>query len=260
VVVAILSLISSSYSAIFMLSQKLKQVDPSIRKLLLAGYQVLGYFTIFIAPNLLKRLETNCRTLEDYVDLAFSFRIFPLLTIRPLQVKEEIIQLLKLLLKIRPNVVCEIGAANGGTLFLLSKIANPNAIIISIDLPNGYPRYKIPFYKSFASQRQKIHLIQADSHDPFTIKAVKDILCDRKIDFLFVDGDHSYEGVKKDFQMYSKLVKHDGIMAFHDIVLHPPETGCEVNNFWLEVCDRYKTLEIIKDQDQEMGGMGIIFK
>lgn len=115
-------------------------------------------------------------------------------------------------------------------------------------------------YKSFASQRQKIHLIQADSHNPSTIKVVKDILYGRKIDFLFIDGDHSYEGVKKDFQVYGKFVKHGGIIAFHDIVLHPPETGCEVNNFWLEVSDKYKTLEIIKNRNQKWAGIGIIFK
>jgi predicted O-methyltransferase YrrM len=37
-------------------------------------------------------------------------------------------------------------------------------------------------------------------------------------DFLFIDGDHTYQGVKQDFQMYSPLVKKGGIVAFHDIV------------------------------------------
>jgi hypothetical protein len=39
-----------------------------------------------------------------------------------------------------------------------------------------------------------------------------------EVDFLFIDGDHSYEGVKKDFEMYSPLVKSGGLIAFHDIV------------------------------------------
>ena len=36
------------------------------------------------------------------------------------------------------------------------------------------------------------------------------------IGFLFIDGDHRYEGVKKDFELYSPKVKVDGIIAFHD--------------------------------------------
>jgi len=39
---------------------------------------------------------------------------------------------------------------------------------------------------------------------------------DIKIDFLHIDADHSYEGVKKDFNMYSTLVKKTGIITIHD--------------------------------------------
>lgn len=39
---------------------------------------------------------------------------------------------------------------------------------------------------------------------------------DIKIDLLFIDGDHSYEGVKKDFNLYSKLVSPNGLILIHD--------------------------------------------
>jgi len=39
---------------------------------------------------------------------------------------------------------------------------------------------------------------------------------DLKIDYLHIDADHSYEGVKKDFELYSKLVKKTGIISIHD--------------------------------------------
>jgi len=41
---------------------------------------------------------------------------------------------------------------------------------------------------------------------------VKKILAGRQVDFLFIDGDHSYEGVKKDFEMYSSLVRKGGVV------------------------------------------------
>lgn len=36
------------------------------------------------------------------------------------------------------------------------------------------------------------------------------------IDFIFVDGSHEYEFVKKDFELWCPLVKDGGIIAFHD--------------------------------------------
>jgi len=78
------------------------------------------------------------------------------------------------------------------------------------------------------------------------------------LSFLFIDGDHTYEGVKKDFEMYSPLVKKDEIIAFHDIVPHPPEIGCEVSRFWNEIKHSYRYYEIVKDWNQGWAGIGIL--
>lgn len=42
------------------------------------------------------------------------------------------------------------------------------------------------------------------------------VLQDIKIDFLFIDGDHTHEGVKKDFDLYSKLLSENGLIIIHD--------------------------------------------
>jgi hypothetical protein len=39
---------------------------------------------------------------------------------------------------------------------------------------------------------------------------------DIKIDVLFIDGDHSYDGVKLDFDLYSKILSNKGIIMIHD--------------------------------------------
>jgi hypothetical protein len=39
---------------------------------------------------------------------------------------------------------------------------------------------------------------------------------DIKIDYLHIDGDHSYEGVKKDFELYSTIMSKNGIITIHD--------------------------------------------
>jgi hypothetical protein len=39
---------------------------------------------------------------------------------------------------------------------------------------------------------------------------------DIKIDVLFIDGDHSYDGVKLDFDLYSTILSDKGIIMIHD--------------------------------------------
>ncbi len=56
-------------------------------------------------------------------------------------------------------------------------------------------------------------LIKSTSEDAYYNFFVRQ---DIKIDFLFIDGDHSYEGVKKDFDLYSKLLTENGIIVLHD--------------------------------------------
>jgi predicted O-methyltransferase YrrM len=214
------------------------------------------------------RRETNkCKRIGDCVDLAFKvFNVFPfrLLSIRPAQVEEEITELLRLFAKHEPKFLLEIGTAKGGTLFLLARVSSPDAMIISIDLPSGrfgggYPEWRKTFYELFATCRQNIHLIREDSHALATLNMVKKALKGRKLDLLFIDGDHTYKGVKRDFEMYNKLVTKGGIIAFHDVCPHLPQTGCEVDKFWCEIKDEYEHVEIVRDWKQGWAGIGVLY-
>lgn len=205
----------------------------------------------------------NIRNINDALDFAYSFGFMGIM-INPLQYREEIRRLLKLVENIKPNIILEIGTSRGGTLFLFTMIAGSEAMIISIDLPGGpfgggYPEWKIPFYKSFAKQKQKIYLIRNDSHNPLVLDEIRDILGNNKVDFLFLDGDHSYEGVKNDFKIFSPFVRKGGIVAFHDIVDHPLGTGCEVSKFWKEIKTAYEYTEIVHNWNQGWAGIGAIF-
>jgi len=198
-----------------------------------------------------RNVVSSIDSIHDALEFAFSFQAFGV-SIKPTQVKYEIAKLLEIMADLRPRVVLEIGTMGGGTLFLFTRAADPNAKIISIDLPGGpfgggYPRWKIPLYKSFSKEGQRIYLIRRDSHDPQTLEEVKRILGDEKVDFLFIDGDHTYEGVKRDFEMYSPLVREGGIIAFHDIVPGPPENVGGVPEFWNRIKTRYRHLEIVRD-------------
>jgi hypothetical protein len=39
---------------------------------------------------------------------------------------------------------------------------------------------------------------------------------DIKIDILWIDGDHTYEGVKTDFKLYSQILSENGVIIIHD--------------------------------------------
>lgn len=223
--------------------------------------RIIFYLKEFIiTPYSILKIKNNHYTLEESID--FSFKKLSK-TIKPWQYRYEITELLKILENKKPKYILEIGTANGGTLFLFTKIASKDAIIISIDLPEGdfgggYPKYKIPLYNSFKSHDQELYLFRSDSHSHETMQLIQKNLNGNKFDFIFIDGDHSYEGVKKDFLMYNRLLNEDGIIAFHDIVPGNEKDSGGVFKFWKEVKNMYQSTEIVQSWNQNGGGIGIL--
>lgn len=88
-----------------------------------------------------------------------------------------------------------------GTTYLVDAcngVGGPN------DLDDEDSFFRKTFYPRF------IKSTSVDAYYNFFVKQ------DIQIDFLFIDGDHSYEGVKTDFELYSKLLSNRGIIAIHD--------------------------------------------
>jgi len=204
----------------------------------------------------------NTESGEDVLNFIQS--LFSGFAIRLAQVKSEFLELLKIFKEKSPEVVLEIGTAKGGTLFCFSKLAPPNATIISIDLPDGnfgggYPKSKIPLYQSFKKDGQNMFLLREDSHSEQTVQKLKEILNGKKVDFLFIDADHTYEGVKRDFELYSPLMARNSIISFHDIAPIPGASRTFVNAFWNEIKGNYKYKELIENKNQGWAGIGVLF-
>jgi len=169
-------------------------------------------------------------------------------------------------LKDRPmkNVV-EIGTAAGGTFYVLCQVAPNDAQIISIDLPGGpfgggYDIEDMRLFKRYGKLDQKLFFMREDSHDETTKTVLISHLNNKPIDVLFIDGDHTYDGVKKDFELYAPLVAKGGIIIFHDICKHATAPECQVDKFWSEIKDKYEHKEIVDPDDKEWGGIGILIK
>jgi len=105
---------------------------------------------------------------------------------------------------------------------------------------------------------QTAHFVRNDSHLPESRDRVKSLLGTNQLDLLFIDGDHSYEGVKQDFLLYRELVRPGGLIMFHDVAHHAPEKKCYVDQLWNEVKVQYPSLEIIEDPRQGWAGIGIL--
>jgi len=219
---------------------------------------------VFIIPYAKKYIE-NINTENYSVDSLINFVFYKLCgIIKPAQVKSEITKLVTIIKELRPENILEIGTARGGTLFLFSQLSSPNAHIISIDLPGGkfgggYSKHRTSLYKTFVKKNQKIDLLRVDSHADSSIKKLKELIGNNKLDFLFIDGDHTYDGVKRDFELYSPFVRQGGIIALHDIAIHPKKSGCTVNLFWDEIKKNYKYLEFIENKNQKWAGIGVLY-
>jgi predicted O-methyltransferase YrrM len=167
----------------------------------------------------------------------------------------ELRQFLELVRERRPQAVLEIGTAAGGLFYCMSQLADPTALMISIDekgLPygGGQTKAECELYRSFGPASQRFEFIRSRSFHHRTMQALEKILDGRKLDLLFIDADHSYGAVRSDFELYRGFVADDGLIAFHDICDFPVSFeewtyGNEVAILWREIVEKYRTRAIV---------------
>lgn len=92
-----------------------------------------------------------------------------------------------------------------------------------VDIVNGtlYETY----CKNIEPYKDLIDTIIGDSHDVYTQ------FKDESIDFLFIDGDHRYEGIAKDLKLWYPKIKYGGVIAGHDY-LNAEGVNRAVNEFF----------------------------
>ena len=122
------------------------------------------------------------------------------------------------------SIFCEIGCWLGHSTSIIANRAKfLNGRVICIDTFNGSPGTILEnhvknndVYNEF--KKNMIDLGLDNYIDVFNMdsdNAVK-FIDDNKIDFLFIDGNHIYEQVKKDIYNYYPKVKDKGIISGHD--------------------------------------------
>ena len=159
----------------------------------------------------------------------------------------EIEQLLLELERIAPiRRVVEIGVFEGDSLRYWRAFLDPE-LLIGID----------PEPRLILGLDVGVHLIAAPSQDESTYGEVLRLLAGEEIDLLYLDGDHRYEPLRHDWDLYSPHVRSGGIIVLHDAQIR-----------WNETVDTYKLWpELIEGRRSKLlwdgaggTGLGIIFK
>lgn len=198
------------------------------------------------------------------------------------QRKSEIIMLWTLYRRAMPEVVLEIGVAQGGTFASWCHLGKSDAIIIGIDrdVNDCRPRQGEPVNSdignnsnlrlttqgggmyALAKDNQRIHPISGWSHEPHVMEQLLMHLAGRKIDWLFHDASHSASMFAKDFSIYWPLVAEGGVFAAHDIMpsAHP---DCDKSVEWERIKreeDYSACMEFRGSRTDDSLGIGLLIK
>ena len=128
-----------------------------------------------------------------------------------------------------PKAVFEIGTYNGFTTLHLAVNSQPSSRIFTLDLPPDYDIQQVSqcsyddilvaqlSQKTVHHRFYKKHPLESKITELFGDSATFDYSpYEGKIDLVFIDGNHSYEYVKKDTENAFRMLSQRGIIVWHD--------------------------------------------
>lgn len=122
--------------------------------------------------------------------------------------------------------VLEIGSLFGGTLWYWAHLPDLRHIV-AVDLPSDYEpvaagvREARRLWAKWMPERVKFTDIAGDSQDVASYDRACDVLGTDRFDFAFIDGDHSYDGIASDWNVWAALMRPGAVVAFHDTWKNP---------------------------------------
>lgn len=211
-----------------------------------------------------RRLVNHTYDLQGYYSVLRDFTPHMTEKIRLNQIWSEWKRLMEFLISERkPTRILEIGTGKAGSTYFLANLFGKDGTIITVDTSPISKEY----VSTFQLKSQNLYCLNADSQDATTVQAVEQILDGHSLDLLYIDGDHSYEAVRKDFELYSRFCSDKSLIVFHDII---PDyntskgiaTACYtggVYKLWDELRAKFEHLEFVESPEQDGFGIGVLF-
>lgn len=170
----------------------------------------------------------------------------------PSQHPEEIKKYKKLLEKEGIRSFLEIGSRHGDNFYDIMTSLPPGSLGVAVDLPDSLWG-RIDSQESLERCVQELrkqgynaHVIFGNSQTDEMVEKVKEIA--EEFECVFIDGDHTYDGAKRDFELYLPLAGE--LVTFHDIVGVGQkdkryDAKVEVPILWQELKQHYNHVEIV---------------
>ncbi len=152
------------------------------------------------------------------------------------------------------SVCAEIGVFNGAFSQSIIDTINPRRLFL-VDIfsgqmisgdKNGENVEQINLYQSYFNLYKKYLNNPSVSLYRGPSGHFLNLLPDGYLDFIYIDGDHSYKGVKIDIELARKKVKSGGYICGHDYTVQFPGVIQAVDEF----CANYKTKLALTDSDK----------
>lgn len=122
-------------------------------------------------------------------------------------------------------IVLEIGTFQGDSLRIWREYLDPDLLIGIQDTDETSPETALEIGATMIRAKSQ----SREAHDE-----VLRLLDGEEIDLLYIDGDHMYPSVKRDWELYESLVRRGGIIILHDAVIEDNDT-VEVYQFYREI-------------------------
>jgi len=116
--------------------------------------------------------------------------------------------------------LAEIGVFEGGSAVVLRRVMDPSATLTCID---PYVVTEAGMQGSLAISKMVIGRIKRGR-----VRFIRDFshkvaqTWNESLDFLFIDGNHTEEACRVDFEDWERFVTRDGVILFHDSRLDQP--------------------------------------
>lgn len=157
----------------------------------------------------------------------------------------------------RPGVICELGVHWGTSFFAFAqavKDAKFKSRMIGVDTWAGDGHtgpYGPDVLETVRTIAAKFYLKQSFELLPMTFDEALPSIADASVDLLHIDGFHTYDAVKHDFESWLPKMADDGVVLLHDVA---DDTGYGSADYWKELLERFPGFHF-----EHSWGLGVVF-